>query len=94
MVTSVQSFPEMILAPYQLSTDCITASSMTMFKNRIDISQEGGLHVDEHYWTLIKPMASLTTCHLALWLGWLILLNRVKSYIEYELMGTLTLFII
>ena len=39
-------------------------------------------------------MASLSTCHLGLWLGWLILLNLVKSLIEYQLMGTLTLFII
>ena len=53
----------------KLSTDCITASSMDMFKNRVDTSQEGGLHIDEHCWTLDKPMASLSTCHLGLWLG-------------------------
>ena len=29
--------------------------------------------------TLDKPMASLSTCHLGLWLGWQILLNLVKS---------------
>ena len=29
----------------------------------------------EVYWTLDKPMASLSTCHLGLWLGWQILLN-------------------
>ena len=34
--------------------------------------------VDEHCWTLDKPMASLSTCHLGLWLGWQILLNLVK----------------
>ena len=27
----------------KLSTDCVTASSMNMFKNKVDISQEGGL---------------------------------------------------
>ena len=33
----------------KLSTDCITASNMNMFKNKVDTSQEGGLHdVDEH----------------------------------------------
>ena len=33
----------------KLSTDCITASSVNMFINKLDvISQEGGLHVDEH----------------------------------------------
>ena len=31
-----------------LSTDCITASSVNMFKNEFDPSQEGGLYVDEH----------------------------------------------
>ena len=29
----------------KLSADCVTASSMNMFKNKIDISQDGGLHV-------------------------------------------------
>ena len=54
----------------KLSTDCVTASSMNMFKNRVDTSQEGGLHVDENCWTLDKPTAFLSTCHLSLWLGW------------------------
>ena len=31
----------------KLSTDCVTASSMNMFKNKIDTSQEGGLHIDQ-----------------------------------------------
>ena len=53
----------------KLSMDCITASSVNMFKNLLDTSQEGGLHVDEHCWTLDDPMASLSTCHLGLWLG-------------------------
>ena len=30
-------------------------------------------------WTLDKPMASLSTCHLGLWLGWQILLNLVTT---------------
>ena len=29
-------------------------------------------------------MASLSTCHLGLWLGWQILLNLVKSNYNYE----------
>ena len=53
----------------KLSTDYITASSVNMFKNKVDIFQKGGLHVDEDCWTLDKPMASLSTCHLGLWLG-------------------------
>ena len=32
----------------KLSMDCISASRVNMFKNRLDTSQEGGLHVDEH----------------------------------------------
>ena len=54
----------------KLSTDCVTASSVNMFKNKVDISQEGGLHTNEKYWTIDKPMASLSTCHLGLCLGW------------------------
>ena len=56
----------------KLSTDCVTASSMNMFKNKVDtyLRRESGLHVDEHCWTLDKPMASLSTSHLGLWLGW------------------------
>ena len=27
----------------KLSTDCVTASSMNMFKDKVDASQEGGL---------------------------------------------------
>ena len=27
----------------KLSTDCVTASSVNMFKNKVDTSQEGGL---------------------------------------------------
>ena len=30
----------------KLSTDCVTASSVNMFKNKVDIYQEGGLHID------------------------------------------------
>ena len=48
----------------KLSTDCITASSVNMFRNRVDTSQEDGLHVDKHCWTLAKSMASLS---LAIW---------------------------
>ena len=31
----------------KLSTDYITASSVNMFKNKVDTSQEGGSHIDE-----------------------------------------------
>ena len=36
--------------------------AVTYFKKQSShISQEGGLHVDEHCWTHDKPMASLST---------------------------------
>ena len=63
----------------QLSTGYVTASSVNMFKNKVDTSQDDGLHIDEHSWTLDKPMASLSACHLGLWLGWQILLHLVKT---------------
>ena len=60
------------------STDCITASSVNMFKNKVDTYLSRADCVDEHCWTLDKPMASWSACHLGLWLGWQILLNLVK----------------
>ena len=50
-------------------TNCLWVVKLNMFKNKVDTSQEGGLHVDAHCWTLDKPMAFLSTCHLGLWLG-------------------------
>ena len=50
---------------------------MNMFEN---ISQEGGLRIDKHYWTLDKPMVPLSTCHLGLSLGRHILLKLEPSY--------------
>ena len=57
----------------KLPNDCVNASSVNMFKNRIDIYLT---HRRENCWTLDKPMASLSTCHLELvvWDG-----NLVKS---------------
>ena len=54
----------------KLYTDSITASSVNIFKNKVDTSQEGGLHIDEKCWTVDKPMAPLSTCHLGLCLGY------------------------
>ena len=47
-------------------------------KTKLTHISGGGLHIDEHCWTLDKPTASLSTCHLSLWLGWQILLNLVN----------------
>ena len=57
--------------------DHVNSFSVLCCRNLI----EGGLLVDEHCWTLDKPMASLSTCHLGLWLGWQILLNLVKNHV-------------
>ena len=52
----------------KLSTDCTTASSVNMFKNKVDIYLRRAK--DEKFWTHDKPMASLSNCHLGLCLGW------------------------
>ena len=54
----------------KLSTDCVNASSVNMFINKVDTYREDWLHIDEKCWNLDKPMASLSTCHLSLCLGW------------------------
>ena len=56
----------------KLSTNCVTASNVNMFKNKVDtyVRRAGGLHIDEKCRTLDKPMVSLSTCHLGLCLGW------------------------
>ena len=33
-------------------------------------------------------MASLSTCHMGLWLGWQILLNLVKSLVRHKLLNS------
>ena len=53
----------------KLSTDCVHASSVNMFENRID-----KYHVRSDYtmWTLDKPMASLSAAIIQymVFLGW------------------------
>ena len=56
----------------KLSTDCVTASSMNMFKNKVDTYlRRAGYAKIKKCWTLDKPMASLSPGHLGLYLGWL-----------------------
>ena len=73
------SFSQRVINEWnKLPNDCVNASSVNMFKNRIDRYLMGGgaTHILENCWTLDKPMASLSTCHLELvvWDG-----NLVKS---------------
>ena len=51
-----------------LSTDCVNASSLNMFKNKIDKYLRTGYTLMKDCCALDKPMASLSTCHLGLWL--------------------------
>ena len=64
---------------YKLSTDCVTASRVNMFKNKVDTSEEGGLHVDEHCWGLDKPILVHLPSGPLTWMA-----NLVKSYIDTE----------
>ena len=45
--------------------DCVNASSVNMFKNRIDISDKGGLHIDEKIVGL--SISQWLPCPLAIW---------------------------
>ena len=55
----------------KLSTDCVIASSVNMFKNKVDTYlRRAGYKCTKNCWTFDKPMASLSTCHLGLCLGW------------------------
>ena len=47
----------------RLSADCVGASSVNIFKNKIDISLRRAGYIG---WTLDKPKGSLSTCHLEL----------------------------
>ena len=68
-----KSFIYIYIYIYIIYIYIITTSSVNMFKNRICIKIE---LTDIIFWTLDKPMASLSTCHLELvfWDG-----NLVKS---------------
>ena len=61
------SFSQRVINEWnKLPNDCVNASSVNMFKNRIDRYLIRATHRSENCWTLDKPMASLSTCHLEL----------------------------
>ena len=73
------SFSQRVINEWnKLPTDCINASSVNMFKNRIDISDKGGLHIDEKIVGL--SISQWLPCPLAIWnlFRMAILLNLVK----------------
>ena len=51
---------------YKLPNDCVNASSVNMFKNKIDRNMIRVGYTDNNSQTLDKPMAFLSTCHLEL----------------------------
>ena len=63
----------------RLSADCVGASSVNIFKNKIDIYQSGRVYLDRQVGLSTSQMASQSTCHLELNLQVAILLNLVKS---------------
>ena len=76
------SFSQRVINEWnKLPNDCVNASSVNMFKNRIDkISDKGGLHIDEKIVGLL--ISQWLPCPLAIWnllFGMAILLNLAKS---------------
>lgn len=56
----------------RLSTDYVTASSVNTFKTKIDkYTRWAGYTYTNNCWAIEKPIASLSTCHLAglLWMA-------------------------
>ena len=66
----------------KLSTDCVIASSMNMFKNKVNTSQEDRLHVDEHCWTLDGLSASLIVHLPSGPLPWMAILFILQKFLQ------------
>ena len=81
------SFSQRVINEWnKLPNDCVNASSVNMFKNRIDISDKGGLHIDEKIVGL--SISQWLPCPLAIWnllFEMAILLNLVKYNILFIL---------
>ena len=60
------SFSQRVINEWnKLPNDCVNASSVNMFKNRIDIFDKGGLHIDEKIVGL--SISQWLPCPLATW---------------------------
>ena len=74
------SFSQRVINDWnKLPNDCVNASNVNMFKNRIDIFDKGRLHIDEKIVGL--SISQWLPCPLAIWnllFGMAILLNLVK----------------
>ena len=75
------SFSQRVINEWnKLPNDCVNASSVNMFKNRIDRYMMSGLHIDDKIVGL--SISQWLPCPLAIWnllFGMAILLNLVKS---------------
>ena len=65
------SFSQRIINEWnKLSTDCVNACNVNMLKNKIyNYFRRAGHILMKNCWTLDKPMASLSTCHLGFFLS-------------------------
>ena len=74
------SFSQRVINEWsKLPNECVNASSVNMFKNRIDIFDKGRLHIDEKIVGL--SISQWLPCPLSIWnllFGMAILLNLVK----------------
>ena len=60
------SFSQRVINEWnKLPNDCVNSSSVNMFKNRIEISDKGGLHIDEKIVGL--SISQWLPCPLAIW---------------------------
>ena len=59
------SFSQRVINEWnKLPNDCVNAGSVNMFKNRIDISDKGGLHIEK---IVGLSISQWLPCPLAIW---------------------------
>ena len=75
------SFSQRVINEWnKLPNDCVNASSVNIFKNRIDISDKGGLYIDVKI--VVLSISQWLPCPLAIWnllFGMAILFNLLMS---------------
>ena len=69
----------------KLSTDHVNASSVNMFKNKVDkyVRKAGYTEINNNCWPLDKTMASLSTCSLGVFSWMAISLNLAKCFLNH-----------
>ena len=76
---------EVLIGPHYVMVP-VPVGSVACLKQYLQITQKGGIYIDNMSWILNMPKASLLICHLefTLGLGWRILLNLIKSCNYYH----------